>query len=38
MIEGSQTIAETTQADDIMSAAFFVVLRARYVRGRVTEK
>ena len=37
-IEGGQTIAEMAHAENIMSAAFRVVLRARYVKGRVTEK
>jgi hypothetical protein len=31
-------MAEIAQAEKIMSAAFLVVRRARYVNGRVTEK
>ena len=38
MIHGGQTTAEIAQAENIIKAARFVVRRARYVRGRVTEK
>ena len=38
MIHGGQTTADTAQAENIINAALFVVRRARYVRGRVTEK
>ena len=38
MIQGGQTTADTAQAENIINAALFVVRRARYVRGRVTEK
>ena len=38
MIQGGQTTAEIAQAENIIKAALFVVRRARYVSGRVTEK
>ena len=38
MIHGGQTTAEIAQAENIINAALFVVRRARYVSGRVTEK
>ena len=38
LMVGTQMTVERPQADKIIKAAIFVVLRARYESGRVTEK